>query len=170
MLSRFVIIFLPRSKRLLISWLQSTSPEIPAHASSSPVFLMMHSAYKLNKQGNNVQPWLTLFLFGTYTLPYVKLDSQWKFAVWHRELKSGALWWYKWEGNPKKEGIYVYAYLIHFGFWSHHFMGNRWGNSGNSVRLYFFWSPKSLQMVTAAMKLKDAYSLEEKLWPTSITY
>ena len=23
------------------------------------------------------------------------------------------------------------------GFWSHHFMGNRWGNSGNSVRLYF---------------------------------
>ena len=31
---------------------------------------------------------------------------------------------------------------------------------------YFFWAPKSLQKVTAAMKLKDAYSLEEKLWPT----
>ena len=30
----------------------------------------------------------------------------------------------------------------------------------------FSWSPKSLQMVTAAMKLKDAYFLEEKLWPT----
>ena len=30
----------------------------------------------------------------------------------------------------------------------------------------FFLAPKSLQMVTAAMKLKDAYSLEEKLWPT----
>ena len=30
----------------------------------------------------------------------------------------------------------------------------------------FFWASKSLQMVTAAMKLKDAYSLEEKLWPT----
>ena len=45
----------------------------------------------------------------------------------------------------------------------HHFMGNRWGNSGNSVRLYFLGAPKSLQMVTAAMKLKDAYSLEEKL-------
>ena len=48
----------------------------------------------------------------------------------------------------------------------HHFMGNRWGNSGNSVRLYFWVVPKSLQMVIAAMKLKDAYSLEEKLWPT----
>ena len=29
----------------------------------------------------------------------------------------------------------------------------------------FFWAPKSLQMVTAAMKLKDAYILEGKLWP-----
>ena len=48
------------------------------------------------------------------------------------------------------------------GIWSHHFMGNRWGNSGNSIRLYF-WAPKSLQIVTAAMKLKDAYSLEGKL-------
>jgi len=35
---------------------------------------------------------------------------------------------------------------------SHHFMGNRWGNSGNSIRLYFLGAPKSLQMVTAAMK------------------
>ena len=48
------------------------------------------------------------------------------------------------------------------GIWSHHFKGNKWGNSGNSVRLYF-GAPKSLQMVTAAMKLKDTYSLEGKL-------
>ena len=45
------------------------------------------------------------------------------------------------------------------GIRSHHFMGNRWGNSGNSVRLYFGGALKSLQMVIAAMKLKDAYSL-----------
>ena len=32
--------------------------------------------------------------------------------------------------------------------------------------IYFFWSPKSLQMVIAAMKLKDTYSLEGKLWQT----
>ena len=38
------------------------------------------------------------------------------------------------------------------GIWSHHFMANRWGNSGNSVKLYFGGAPKSLQMVTAAMK------------------
>ena len=35
-----------------------------------------------------------------------------------------------------------------------------------TVSDFNFWAPKSLQMVTAAMKLKDAYSLEEKLWPT----
>ena len=49
------------------------------------------------------------------------------------------------------------------GIWSHHFMRNRLGNSGNRVRLYFLGAPKSLQMVIAAKKLKDAYSLEGKL-------
>ena len=48
------------------------------------------------------------------------------------------------------------------GIWSHHYMGNRWGNMGNSVRV-FSGAPKSLQMVIAAMKLKDAFSLEGKL-------
>ena len=38
-------------------------------------------------------------------------------------------------------------------------MANRWGNTGNSETL--FWAPKSLQMVIAAMKLKDTCSLEE---------
>ena len=37
------------------------------------------------------------------------------------------------------------------------------GNNGNSKRLYFGGVPKSLQMMIAAMKLKDACSLEEKL-------
>ena len=34
---------------------------IPAYASSSPAFLMMYSAHKLNKQGDNIQPWCTPF-------------------------------------------------------------------------------------------------------------
>ena len=42
-----------------------------------------------------------------------------------------------------------------------------WQIDGETVEtvsdFIFFWAPKSLQMVTAAMKLKDAYSLEEKL-------
>ena len=148
MLSRLVITFLPRSKHLLISWLQSppavilepkkiksatVSPSIshevmgpdamififqmlsfkrtfllstftfiktlfspssvsairvvssayprllifltailiPACASSSPAFLMMYSAYKLNKQGDNIQPWRTPFPIWTqFVVPY----------------------------------------------------------------------------------------------------
>ena len=41
-------------------------------------------------------------------------------------------------------------------------MGKPW----KQWQTLFFWAPKSLQMVTAAIKLKDACSLEEKLWPT----
>ena len=37
------------------------------------------------------------------------------------------------------------------------------GETAENARLYFFGAPKSLQMVTAAMKLKDTYSLEGKL-------
>ena len=42
-----------------------------------------------------------------------------------------------------------------------------WEIDGETVesKTLFFWSPKSLQLVTAAMKWKDACSLEEKLWP-----
>ena len=40
------------------------------------------------------------------------------------------------------------------------------GETVETVSDLFSGAPKSLQMVTAAMKLKDAYSLEEKLWPT----
>ena len=40
------------------------------------------------------------------------------------------------------------------------------GETVETVSDLFFWAPKSLQMVTAARKLKDAYSLEGNLWPT----
>ena len=37
-----------------------------------------------------------------------------------------------------------------------------WEIDGETVPDFIFWAPKSLQMVIAAMKLKDAYALEEK--------
>ena len=40
------------------------------------------------------------------------------------------------------------------------------GETVETVADFIFRAPKLLQMVIAAMKLKDAYSLEEKLWPT----
>ena len=63
----------------------------------------------------------------TYTLPYVKLDSQGEFAVWCRELKSCAHWQPRrvgrggkgWEvgGRFKMEGTYVYLWLTHVVVW-----------------------------------------------------
>ena len=43
-----------------------------------------------------------------------------------------------------------------------------WQIDGETVErvALFFWAPKSLHMVTAATKLKDACSLKEKLWQT----
>ena len=40
------------------------------------------------------------------------------------------------------------------------------GETVETVSDFIFWAPKSLQMMIVAMKLKDTYSLEEKLWPT----
>ena len=40
------------------------------------------------------------------------------------------------------------------------------GETVETVADFIFWAPKSLQMVTAAMKLKDTYSLEGKLYST----
>ena len=40
------------------------------------------------------------------------------------------------------------------------------GETVETVSDLIFGAPKSLQLVTAAMKLRDTYSLEEKLWPT----
>ena len=51
------------------------------------------------------------------------------------------------------------------GIRSYHFMANKW-RKYKQWKILFWGAPKSLQMVTAAMKLKDAYSLEEKLWLT----
>ena len=40
------------------------------------------------------------------------------------------------------------------------------GETVETVADFMFWAPKSLQMVIVAIKLKDIYSLERKLWPT----
>ena len=51
------------------------------------------------------------------------------------ELKSLLM---KVKEESEKVGLKLNIQKTDHGLWSHHFMGNRWGNSGNSVRLYFF--------------------------------
>ena len=75
---------------------------IPACASSSPAFLMMYSAYKLNKQGDNIQPWHPPFpIWNWSVVPCPVLTV----ASWpaYRFLKRQVRWQnvFHWEGNSK---------------------------------------------------------------------
>ena len=78
------------------------------------------------------------------------------------ELKSHLM---KVKEESEKVGLKLNSENFDFDISSNHFMANKWGNNGNSKRLYFGGS-KITAVVTTAMKLKDACSLEEKLWPT----
>ena len=75
------------------------------------------------------------------------------------ELKSLMM---KVKEESEKVGLKLNIQKTDHGILSHHFMANRWGNC-EKCRTLFFWAPKSLQMVTSAMKLKEAYFLEGKL-------
>ena len=65
--------------------------------------------------------------------------------------------------ESEKDGLKLNIQKADHGIWFQHSMANRWGNNGNSDRIYIFGLQKSLQMATAAMQLKDACCFEEKL-------
>ena len=68
---------------------------IPTWASSSPAFLMMYSAYKLNKQGDNIQPWQTPFLIWNqpvFPCPVLTVASWPAYRVLRRQVR--------WSGIP----------------------------------------------------------------------
>ena len=80
---------------------------IPACVSSSPGFLIMHSAYKLNKQGENIQPWRTPFpIWNQSVVPCPVLTA----ASWpaYRFLKRQIRW----------SGIPICFRIIHSLLWS----------------------------------------------------
>ena len=87
---------------------------IPAYASSSPEFLMMYSAYKLNKQDDNIQPWCTPFLIWNQSVapcPVLALASWPAYRFLRRQVK--------WSGIPISWRIFQFV-VIHtvkgFGF------------------------------------------------------
>ena len=84
---------------------------IPAYASSGPAFLMMYSAYKLNKQGDNIQPWCTLSWFGTSLLFHVQFSLLLLFQ--HTDFSGG------WSGGlvfPSLEEFSTVCCDLHKGF------------------------------------------------------
>jgi len=101
-------------------------------------------------------------------------------AVLHREMRRGLCVEGIFEQRPGRDlwqagGMFLwssprYTSNSHWLSVLHMVMCMFWGKQWKQCQTLFFWAPKSLQMVTAAMKLKDAYSLEGKLWPTWIAY
>ena len=83
------------------------------------------------------------------------------------ELKSLLM---KVKEDSEKVGLKLYIQktkiMASYWLWSHHFMANEDGETMETVSDFILLGSKIMAMVTAAMKLKDAYSLEEKLWPT----
>ena len=80
---------------------------IPASASSSPAFLMMYSAYKLNNQGENIQPWHTLFLIWNQSFvpcPVLTLASWPAYRFLRRHVR--------WSGIPISFRIFQFV-VIH---------------------------------------------------------
>ena len=129
---------------------------IPQDCILSPCLFNLHAEYIMRNAGlNETQAGIKIARRNINNLRYA--DDTTLMAESEEELKSllkvkeKRKSWLKTQHSGNLNGI-----------WSHHFMANRWGNSGNCDRL-FSWAPKSLQMVTTAMKLKDACSLEEKL-------
>ena len=77
---------------------------IPAYASSSPAFLMIYSAYKLNKQGDNIQPWRTPFPICNQSVPCPDLTvASWP-AYWFPRRQV------KWSGIPISLRILILNY------------------------------------------------------------
>ena len=87
--------------------------------------------------------------------------------LWQKVKRNSKASWWNWKGESEKVGLKLNIQKTKI-------MASgpitSWQIDGETVetvsKTLFLGAPKSLQMVTAAMKLKDAYSLEGKLWPT----
>ena len=105
---------------------------IPACASSSPAFLMMFSAYKLNKQGDNIQPWHTPFPIWIQSVPCLILTV----ASWpaYRFLKRQVRW----------SSIPISLRIFHSLLWSTQSkaLDSQWNRSRcfSGILLLFWWS------------------------------
>ena len=94
-------------------------------------------------------------------LDYLKISES------EEEIKSLLM---KVKEDSEKVGLKLYIQktkiMASYWLWSHHFMANEDGETMETVSDFILLGSKIMAMVTAAMKLKDAYSLEGKLWPT----
>ena len=85
--------------------------------------------------------------------------------LWQKAKRNCRGSWWKWKSWWKTWLKTQHSKNEDHGILSHHFMHID-GETMETVTDFIFGAPKLLQMMTAAMKLKDAVFLEQKLWPT----
>ena len=93
-------------------------------------------------------------------------DTQMTPPLWQKAKKNQRASWWKWKRRVKNLDLNSTFRKLRSWHPVYHFMANRWGKQRKQWDTLFWGTLKSLQMVTATMKLKDTCSLEEKLWPT----
>jgi len=108
---------------------------IPAWASSSPAFHLMYSAYNLNKQGDNIQPWCIPFSFGNQSIVPCPLLTV---ALWpaYRFLRRLVRW----------SGIPISWRIFHSLLWStQRLWHSQWSRCFSGILLLFLWSNRCWQ-------------------------
>ena len=111
---------------------------IPACASSSPTFLMMYSTYKLNKQGDNIQPWHTPFPIWNHSVVSCEFFVYFEYyPLLHYPLKNIFPHWVGYIF-----GLLIVSYNVQIIFsliWSHlfifHFVAFAWGDRSKKILL-----------------------------------
>ena len=119
-----------------------------------------HCAYLTYMQSTSCEmlDWMTHFKIVRRTIRSFRYaDNTTLMAESEEELKSLLM---KVKEESENADLKLNIQKKDYGIQSYHFMANKWGKSGQ-CQISFSWAPKSLQMVTEAMKLKDTYSLEE---------
>ena len=93
-------------------------------------------------------------------------DMQTTPPLWQRVKKNWKASWWKWK-ESEKVGLKLHIQKTKIMAFGPIISWEIDGETLETVSDFIFWgAPKSLGIVTADMKLKDAYSLERKLWPT----
>ena len=126
----------------------------------SPCLFNLYAEYIMrNNRLDEVQAGVKIVGRNINNLRYA--DDTTLMAESKEELKSP---WWKWKRRVKKLKLNIQKTKI----MASSPIASSWidGETMETVRDFIFGAPASLQMVTAAMKLKDAFSLEDKLWLT----
>ena len=156
-----LIVVLRWNNGLVPNWERSTS-----RLYTVPLFIYLHTEYIMQNAGlDEAQAWIKIARRNINNLRYA--DDTTLMAEREEELKSPLM---KVKEHSERAGLNLNIQKTKIMASSPITSWQIDGETMETLTDFISWASKSLWMVTAAMKLKDACSLEEKLWPTKTAY